>query len=498
MEDAERIRVAIQRDLRYYEMTLRFCTSGMMMTDSQHIAAYLDRVQHEFKTGIAAEHAYRPALEELLETAEAGINAVNDPKRTDIGAPDFIVLRGEVPLGIAEAKDIGIDLNRTERSDQMKRYLTYPNLILTDYLEFRWYVGGEHRDTVRIADTRDKRLVPDADRFADLAHLLHGFAQTKTPTVYSAQELAQRMAGLAREICYLIENDLNSDDPSEQLVAQMSAFQRTLLPDLDNRQFADMYAQTIVYGLFASRINYKGDPTTFTRRGAAEDIPRTNPFLRRLFSSIGLDLGERITWLVDNVADLLAHADTDSILEGFGRRTRQEDPVVHFYETFLREYDPRLREQRGVYYTPEPVVSYIVRSVDHILKTKFGRFDGLADPNTLVLDPATGTGTFLYFVVQHIYEQIVEVGGQRGAWSSYVRDHLLPRLFGFELLMAPYAIAHVKLGLQLQETGYEFDSDQRLGIYLTNTLEEAQKSEETMFAQFISHEANEAAAIKRD
>ena len=201
---------------------------------------------------------------------------------------------------------------------------------------------------------------------------------------------------------------------------------------------------------------------------------------------------------MDDLAYLLARADMAEILRDFGKRTRQEDPVVHFYETFLAAYDPRERKRRGVYYTPEPVVSYIVHSLDYILKTRFDRPLGLADTNTLILDPAAGTATFLYFVIQQIHETLMAMG-QAGAWSDYVENNLLPRVFGFELLMAPYAVAHMKLGILLQETGYDFTGDQRLGIYLTNTLEEAITQAETLgFARFITDEANAAAEVKRD
>jgi len=221
--------------------------------------------------------------------------------------------------------------------------------------------------------------------------------------------------------------------------------------------------------------------------------------LRRLFNEIaGPDLDDRIAWLVDDLAYLLARADMAEVLRDFGKRTRQEDPVVHFYETFLAAYDPKERVRRGVYYTPEPVVSYIVRSLDHIVKTCFGRPWGLADTNTLILDPAVGTATFLYFVIQQIHETLMTMG-QAGAWNDYVENHLLPRVFGFELLMAPYAVAHMKLGVLLQETGYDFAGDQRLGIYLTNSLEEGISRAETLgFARFITDEANAAAEIKKD
>src|SRR5947209_5208683 len=217
----------------------------------------------------------------------------------------------------------------------------------------------------------------------------------------------------------------------------------------------------------------------------------------------------------------------EAVLADFGRHTRREDPIVHFYETFLAQYDPKLKELRGVYYTPEPVVSYIVRSVDSLLRTHFDCPDGLADtssvsstyidengetqsissPRVLLLDPACGTGTFLYNVIEHIRENYRQ-SGNAGMWSGYVREHLLPRLFGFELLMAPYAVAHLKLGMQLAALDlpkeersnwtYDFASDERLGVYLTNTLEQAFSRSKLLLGGFISDEANEAARVKQD
>jgi predicted helicase len=256
-----------------------------------------------------------------------------------------------------------------------------------------------------------------------------------------------------------------------------------------------MYAQTIAYGLFAARCTSKNG-SSFTRLDAAQNLPRTNPFLRKLFQYIaGYELDDRIAWLVDDLSQVLAQADMEAVLKNFGKHSGKEDPVVHFYETFLKAYDPKVREMRGVYYTPEPVVSYIVRSIDHLLKTRFNKPKGLADDNTLILDPATGTATFLYMVINEIHQSFA---GQEGMWNDYVAGKLLPRIFGFELLMAPYAVAHLKLGLLLQETGYEFQSDERLGVYLTNTLDEAIKHSETLFARWISEEANAAARVKKD
>ncbi|MDV2504251.1 MAG: type ISP restriction/modification enzyme [bacterium] len=291
-----------------------------------------------------------------------------------------------------------------------------------------------------------------------------------------------------------------------------------------------MFAQTLAYGLFAARCNHHG-PEPFQRLGAADEIPKTNPFLRKLFEMItgtALD-DEPFAGFVDDLVQLLAHTEIDAVLADFGKRTRRQDPIIHFYETFLVEYNPKERRTRGIYYTPEPVVSYIVRSIDHILKTRFGCPGGLADtatvqftreddegkehtetaPRVLILDPACGTGTFLYAVVDLIREEFMR-RGDAGMWSGYVREHLLPRLFGFELLMAPYAVSHLKLGMQLagqdlpeaqrKDWAYDFVGDERLGVYLTNTLEEAERRAEDLFGplRVITEEANAAAKIKRD
>jgi predicted helicase len=482
------------------------------------ISDYLKKIEKAYTAGNATEHTHRPALKELIESMAAGITATNEPRRIKCGAPDFIVTKKQTPLGYIECKDIGKSLAEVERTDQIKRYReSLGNLILTDYLEFRWYVGGQYRLTVQLAMAADGKIKPVKNAAESLQELFSAFLTTSTPTVNSPKDLAVRMAALARLIRDIMkaafnEEDLTDDEP-DPLHEQLDGFRKVLIHDLSPAQFADMYAQTICYGLFAARCNA---PATerFTRQNAGFDLPKTNPFLRKMFDYIaGVNLDERIVWAVDDLAELLHHTDMEAILKDFGKHTRQEDPVVHFYETFLAAYDPKMREARGVYYTPEPVVSYIVRSIDHILKTDFKLPDGLADATKIkvaqptskkkmdvhkvqILDPATGTGTFLYGIIDHIYNDFKD---DKGMWSSYVSQHLLPRLFGFELLMAPYAVAHMKLGLQLKQSGYDFQSAERLRIYLTNTLEEAHAmSGLPLFTQWIAEEANAASDIKKD
>ena len=467
---------------------------------------YINNIQREMKQSDAREHAYRPALKDLLESL-GDFHAVNDAAHIKkVGAPDYILKRDEVNVAFVEAKDVNVSLAKTERTDQMKRYLeALPNLILTDYVEFRWYYKGEHQKTTRLGKVtvhgdKSKALAVDAQGVSDTLTLLNQFAQSEIPTVQNAEELAQYMAGMTREITRLVEQSLPE---SKNLPAVKEAFEKTLIPNLSARQFADMYAQTLAYGLFATRMEYTGQADAFTLQTAFWEVPQTNPFLREFFQQIARDLDEGVEYQVNALVGLLANAQTDEILEGFGRRTRQEDPIVHFYETFLREYDPKQRERRGVYYTPEPVVSYIVRSVDHILRATFGRYEGLADPDVTILDPATGTGTFLYFVIQQIYERVVEENGMGKKWGKYVSENLLPRIFGFELLVAPYAVAHMKLGLQIQDTlkqtGHATQFDERIGVYLTNTLEELDTDGQMRLPMLsaIADEGREASEIKR-
>ncbi len=496
------------------------------------LKTYLDAIAANLKAGNATEHTHRPALKTLLESLGSAVSpggdirATNEPRHIECGAPDFILTRGVLPLGYVEAKDVGVSLGKTASTEQLKRYrASLANLMLTDYIDFHWYLDGELKLSASLPRPgKDGKFRWNADAAAEVAQLLSQFIQADIPLKATPQDLAMRMAGLAQLIRSLIEETFKAEGEQGELHAQLQSFRTVLLDTLTPAQFADMYAQTLCYGLFAARCTLQGPGAGFTRQSAASQLPKTNPFLRKLFHQIaGPDLDDRIAWAVDQLAALLARADMAAILEQFGLKTRQEDPVVHFYETFLAAYDPRMREARGVYYTPEPVVGYIVRSVDALLKSDFGMRDGLACADKItvkvpppdeqvkkgnpfyvdaqvhrlqILDPATGTGTFLHAVIQQIRQHFT---GNAGAWPGYVADHLLPRLFGFELLMAPYAVAHMKLGLTLEASGYDFASDQRLGVYLTNSLEEAHELKGLpLFTQFLADESRAASGIKRD
>ena len=482
---------------------------------SSHLRAYYNSLKTTFATKQATEHSYRSAFENLIqEFGGKRVRALNEPKRIACGAPDFIVERGGVPIGHVECKDIDIDLNRVERDDQLMRYRdSLPNLILTDYLEFRWYVEGELHLKARLAHTGSRdRIAIDQTGAPQVAELFSAFFAADSPSIGRPRELAERMAAKARLLRDSIEHILAQEDEAGPLHSMLTGYREVLIADLSIADFADLQAQTAAYGLFAARCRHEPANGPFTRQSAA--FAETTPFLRDVFGRIaGPGMDERIAWIVDDLAYLLDRADMASILSEFGKKTRQEDPVVHFYEDFLAAYDPRLRKMRGVYYTPEPVVSYIVRSVDHLLRTRFDLADGLADtatvasvdgksshPRVMILDPAAGTGTFLREVVATIRETI-KAKGLGGAWLGYVQNHLLPRLFGFELLMAPYSICHLKLALEIGGIGHGFamPAGKRLNVFLTNALEKAHEGPTLpLFVHEIAREAIGADEIKHE
>ena len=486
------------------------------------IAQYIDNINKRYLLGNATEHTFRGDLQQLIESLVPTIRATNEPKRQSCGAPDYILTKKDIPVGFIEAKDIGDkDLEgskKTGNKEQFDRYkASLGNIIFTDYLDFHLYRDGQFVMKIAIGEITDKGIKPIPQHFSTFENFIKDFCMHVGQTIVTAKKLAEMMAGKARLLSDVIEKALTSDENNREdstLKDQMKAFKEILIHDITPKGFADVYAQTIAYGMFAARLH---DPTlpTFSRHEAAELIPKTNPFLRKLFGYIaGPDIDDRIKWIVDSLIEIFLACNVEEILKNYGKATKMEDPIIHFYETFLSEYDPKLRKARGVWYTPQPVVNFIVRAVDDILKTEFGLTQGLADSSKTkitieqdgkkveqevhrvqILDPATGTGTFLAEVIKHVYKKFE---GQQGIWSNYVENHLLPRLNGFELLMASYAMAHLKLDLLLGETGYKTNSNQRFRVYLTNSLEESHPDTGTLFASWLSAEANEANQIKRD
>ena len=498
------------------------------------IKSYLKSLSASYAKGNATEHTYRPAFQNFLQAVLPEANVTNEPKQIECGAPDFVLSHNNIPRGYIEAKDIDKNLDDAGFKEQFGRYReSLGNLIFTNYLEFRLVRDGELINTVSIGTIAGGKVKQTPQHFDDLANLLKAFWGYQGQTITSANNLAKYMAAKTRMLAGVIKNALDQNNESlglndeisemdDELISQLNAFKERLIHDLEPATFADIYAQTIAYGLFSARLH---DTTldTFTRHEAAELIPAANPFLRRFFQYIaGYDLDSRISWIVDDLADLFRAVDVGELMKDYGKATQRNDPFLHFYETFLAEYNPKLRKSRGVYYTPEPVVNFIVRAVDDILQTRFDLAQGLADTSKTVievdtpaspsmsvqgenkkskqeihkvqiLDPATGTGTFLSNIVQYIYQ--TRFANQKGIWPEYVRSDLIPRLNGFEILMASYAMAHTKLEMVLRDTGCEI-GNKRLRIFLTNSLEEHKHDKGAMFSQWLASEAKAADSIK--
>ncbi len=491
-----------------------------------NIDKYITELNNAYQLGNATEHTYRGYLQDLIKSIDSDIVVTNEPKQIKCGAPDYIITKKEIPLGYIEAKDIG---RLTKFSDaEKKQFARYTesldNLVYTDYIEFVFYKSGQEVSRIKLAEVKNGRLKPLPKNFETFTTYIKDFINYHGTTIKSAKQLAKMMAGKARLMSIaineaLIQTDDNYED--QTLKEQLKAFKEILIHDIEPLEFANVYSQTIAYGMFSARLN---DTTieTFSRQEAAELIPKSNPFLRKLFGYIaGADLDDRIKWIVDSLAEIFRYTNVANIMKNYGESTKQTDPVIHFYETFLGEFDPALRKARGVWYTPDPVVNFIVRAVDEVLKNDFNLPTGLADTSKTIvyteiidktlkkgvrkvkkevhkvqiLDPATGTGTFLAETIKQIHSNFE---GQDGLWKPYVTEHLKPRIHGFELLMASYAMAHLKLDLLLKETGYTAKDDKRLNIYLTNSLEEAHPDTGTLFANWLSAEANEANYIKRE
>ena len=455
---------------------------------------YLQNIHQTQSTSEATpELSLFPHLQTFLEEVTTDhfdretLRFTQEPRQLDqIGRPDFVVMDGLLPIGYIEAEAYGRDLDALtgHAEEQSTRFIgNLDNFIITNFVEFRLYTDGRLRTTANITD------VP-----ADLETLLERFLNAGHVPITSPETLAKYLARRTRELQTQIATTLTDED--SEIHRMFSAFRETLISTLTSDDFADMYAQTLAYGLFAARCTLP-NATNFSRYTAVEALPRSNPFLIQLFHHIASPtLETNVTYILDDIATLLRNVPPEMLRTAFTSGNHFEDPVIHFYETFLAEYDPQRRVDRGVYYTPPQVISYIVRSVDSLLRTELNIPDGLADHDTLILDPATGTGGFLLAVLDHIRESVTETYGA-GEWNQYINAAVVKRIFGFELLVAPYTIAHLKLSLFLQAQGWR--ADERLRIYLTNTLEQPEEMQPPLpFAEFISDEANAALSVKRD
>ncbi|TFB08454.1 DNA methyltransferase [Candidatus Atribacteria bacterium MT.SAG.1] len=443
---------------------------------------YLKNLTNTFQRGDAREESYYTNLDELIKKMAAILKVKNIditilPKKTEAGNPDFRIWDGKNHItGYIEAKDPSVsNLDYIEGTEQLKRYCsTFPNVILTNFYEFRLYRDGQRIAQVMIGRPMIARQlhtpppVENCDQFKDLFETFFSFSLPKVKSARSlAIELAKRTRFLRDEVI-AVEMEEDGTKGQKQIIGFYEAFKKYLIGTLTEKQFADLYAQTITYGLFAARTRANGE---FNRRLAFDYIPNTIGILRDVFRFISLeDPPKSLQIIVEDITELLHVTDVKKILHEYHSTGKGKDPIIHFYETFLSTYDPEIRERRGVYYTPEAVVGYIVRSIHSILKTHFGFSDGLASQEVKLLDPAGGTLTFPAAAINLAAKEFTTKYGE-GGLHSWIKKHILPDFYAFELMMAPYAIGHLKIGFILDELGYKLADDERFKLYLTNTLE---------------------------
>lgn len=484
--------------------------------------SYIQSISSKFSHEDTSELGYRTDFEVLLKRIFESIKVHridHDAKAKQGNKPDFVVLNYDIPILYIETKDIGASLDKVEKSEQMARYYGYANLVLTDYVEFRFYRNGlRYEEPIKIAnyDINSRTITPIPENYEYVTKTLLDFAKSHKEPIRSGKHLSKIMGGKAQRIRDNVRQFFSTEsDKNIELVHVYETIKKLLVHDLTQDAFADMYAQTLVYGLFAARYHDESQES-FSRQEARDLIPNSNPLLRHFFDHIvGPNFDKRLEYIVNELCEVFSHANVAELMKEYykidlwGETHRDPDPVIHFYEDFLKEYDPELRKKMGAYYTPLPVVQFIVRSVDYILKKEFGLTGGLADTSKTadalhrvqILDPAVGTGTFISEIIRNIYEHLRQTG-QEGRWHPYVLHDLLPRLYGFELMMTPYTIAHLKLSMAFRETGFKYFNNRRLGIYLTNSLEES-TPQEGLFTAFglaesIAEESKEASKIKNE
>jgi len=477
---------------------------------------YLDSLFALAQRGDAREESLYPALEDLLKALSQAqgraIQVTVLPKPTEAGNPDFRVWDGSHQvIGYIEAKAPGANLDQAETSAQLQRYLhTFPNLILTDFYEFRLYRNGALLERALLARpfiAQTLKTKPPAEQVKALARLFETFFSFALPPSFTAEGLARDLARRTR----FMRDEVIRPELKQQVTVQQGplygfydAFRKYLIASLTEDQFADLYAQTITYGLFAARTRVSPQPAQagtggFNRQAAYALIPATIGILRDVFQFISLGQpSPQMETIVDDIAAVLNAADVQAILTQYYQQGKGDDPILHFYETFLAEYDPETRERRGVYYTPQPVVRYIVRAVHDLLKTRFGLPDGLADERVTLLDPAAGTLTFPAEAIQLAFQEFTGKYGA-GAKENFLRGHILPHFYAFELLMAPYAIGHMKIGFLLESLGVPLQAGERFQFYLTNALEMEDLAQIAIPGlASLSQESHQAAQVKKN
>lgn len=433
------------------------------------------------------EHSHRPALKELLESlVSANVKVLHEPKREGkFGSPDFKITHTESIIGYIENKKIEENLDKIIKSDQIKKYQALSdNILITNYIDWIWIKGSEtqKRETLCfLNDIENKKAKLDKHKVEAVEKLIKSFLSQPPKEIADAKKLAEELAIRAKLLKDFLLDELKrqqEENTDGRLFQLYETFRSFVFHELSISEFSDAFAQTLVYGLFLAKLN--ADTNIVSLYNAKKYIPASFELIKELVNFLDeLDNEEyrEARWIVEEVLTIMNNLDLGAIQDSLSFVKKQKDadnstvkdPYVYFYENFLAAYDKKLRAAKGVYYTPPPVVNFIVRAIDDILKDTFKIKDGLADKNKVtVLDFATGTGTFLVEILRQIFEKLPKDSGKK---DLIIKEHVLKNIFGFEYLIAPYTIAHLKLSQFLKDNGYELKAKERLQVYLTNTLE---------------------------
>lgn len=500
------------------------------MGSFQYLKSELDKI-HDYQTersfyAILKQFLINFAKEDLKLKNETNVicEASSTVHESKVGFPDLTVLTKSwdfQTIGWVEVKLPKDNLSDQKFQAQFHRYTdSLENVIFTNLREWQLYQWDEKGKSKKVTECLFDATSDNANT-TNLTELLEKFFNRKALDIRTPKQLALALARKTRLLSKEIEDELAEEDPSNDFKQLKTAFARTLIPNLENHQFANMAAETIAYSFFLAALEHtKEEKTEFlTFRTAIDYLPKSIPVLTDLYELVGkaVSKNENIKFTMDAIIEQFRKADMKKIYKDLTHHKEDQDPTIYFYENFLAEYDPKVREERGVYYTPKYVVNYIVKSIDEILTKKLGKIAGIDDPDVHLLDPATGTGTFLMSAIELIEKKKRRQFGSLGEeivkreFIRVAKNHILKRFFGFELMIAPYAIAHLKLTMLLEELGFDFamtkndgDSDNdRLKIYLANTLEPPEvihKGQLDIFDAYksISDESEKASRVKAE
>ncbi|MHA1491725.1 MAG: type ISP restriction/modification enzyme [Promethearchaeota archaeon] len=461
------------------------------------------------------EATHRSDLEKLLKTIASEIDdkiiVLHEPKRKDsFGSPDFKISKLGSIIGYVENKKIDKDLNQVIKSEQIKKYKELSsNILITNYIEWVWIKKNiVQRETLCYAtDFGNKKHTLDISKINAIKKLISHFFSQPHIGILKPQVLANALAIRSKNLRVFLNEELIRQEIEHQegkLWGLYNVFRDNVFIELSISDFSDVFAQMLSYGLFLAKLN--SDSNTINLKNAKDFIPSCFELIKELVYFLDeLEKPEykNTKWIIEEILSVLNNLDLSSIQKSlsFGNHhlfkeddyLLSKDAFVYFYEDFLTAYDRKMKKAKGVYYTPPPIVNFIIKAINDILINVFNLKRGLGERGRVtLLDFATGTGTFLVEVFSQILEGLPSSSGKR---NLIIKDHLLKNIYGFEYLIAPYTIAHLKLSQYLKENHYPLDEDEKLQIYLTNTLEPIQP-QKNLFLPALSREGEAAQKIK--